>query len=162
LLKTALVVSAFGAAVGGGIFWKRGLSEGRLTASGQAVMRGVCLAVLSDILPADPAQREARVQAHLVRLDEFVAAMPTSSQQELAALLGVLANAPTRLMVVGMLSSWETASPQEIHKALENMRLHGNTVDMLSYHAVRDVTALAFFTNPDNWSLAGYPGPFDI
>jgi hypothetical protein len=42
------------------------------------------------------------------------------------------------------------------------MRVPALPTTMLSYHAVRDLTAIAFFTNPDNWALAGYPGPMDI
>ncbi|MDE2402144.1 MAG: hypothetical protein KGL90_10805 [Burkholderiales bacterium] len=162
LLKTGLVIGAVGAALGGSVFWKRGISNGRLTEPGRAVLKGVGRAVLSDMLPTDPSAREIKLEGMMKRLSEIITSMPTSSQQELAALLGLLANAPTRLLIAGLSSPWETASTEDIAQALESMRINKLPTTVMSYHAVRDLAGLAFFTNPDNWSLIGYPGPLDI
>jgi hypothetical protein len=162
LLKSALVIGAVGAALGGSVFWNRGISGGILTEHGRDVFKAISRAVLSHVLPTDPAAREAKLDSHLHRLNEFIQTLPSSSQMELAALLGVLANAPTRLMMTGLSTSWAKASTEEVTQALESMRVHALPTTMLSYHAVRDLTAIAFFTNPDNWALAGYPGPMDI
>lgn len=162
LLKSALALGAVGAALGGAVYWKRGLSGGALTESGREVMKAIARAVLSDMLPTEPAAREAKLEGQLKRLDEVVATMPSSAQMELGALLGLLANAPTRLLVTGLSSSWTKASTEEIAQALESMRIHKLPTTMLSYHAVRDLTCIAYFTNPDNWSTTGYPGPLEI
>jgi hypothetical protein len=162
LLKSALALGAVGTALGGSVFWNRGISAGILTEPGRNVMKAIARAVLSDMLPTDPAAREAKLEGQLHRLNEVIQTMPASSQMELAALLGLLANAPTRLMVTGLSSSWAKASTEEVAQALESMRIHKLPTTMLSYHAVRDLTCIAFFTNPDNWSITGYPGPLDI
>ncbi|MBC7699119.1 hypothetical protein [Aquabacterium sp.] len=162
LLKSALALGAVGAALGGAVFWKRGITDGTLTDSGKEVLKAVASAVLADMLPTDPAAREAKLEGQLLRLNQVIQTMPSSAQGELAALLGLLANAPTRLMVTGLSSAWAKASTEEISAALESMRIHKLPTTMLSYHAVRDLTCIAFFTNPDNWALTGYPGPLDI
>jgi hypothetical protein len=162
LLKSALVLGAVGAALGGSVFWNRGISDGVLTEHGRDVMKAIARAVLSDMLPTDPAAREAKLEGQMKRLGEVVATMPPSSQMELGALLGLLANASTRLLVTGLSSSWAKASTEEIAQALESMRIHKLPTTMLSYHAVRDITCISFFTNPDNWAITGYPGPLEI
>lgn len=162
LLKSALALGAVGAALGGAVFWNRGFANGALTDAGKEVLKGVARAVLADMLPTDPAAREAKLEGQMLRLNQVIQTMPSSAQGELAALLGLLVNAPTRLMVTGLSSSWAKASTEEISEALESMRIHKLPTTMLSYHAVRDLTCIAFFTNPDNWALTGYPGPLEI
>lgn len=161
-LKTALATGAVLGAFGGWTYWNRGISNGVLTPQGRDIFKAIALAVLSNVLPADKAQRNAKLEHHLTRLDEVIQSMPTSSQLELAALLGSLANAPTRWLLTGLNKPWLEASPQEINQALDTMRLHSQIPQLVSYHVLRDVTCLAFFSTPDNWSIAGYPGPLDL
>lgn len=162
LLKSALVLGAVGAALGGSVFWNRGISNGALTEHGRDILKAVTRAILSHLLPADEASREAKLEGHMTRLNEVIQSMPASGQMEFSTLLGLLANAPTRLMITGLSSSWSKASVEEVTQALESMRIHKLPTSMLCYHALRDVSCLAFFSNPDNWALAGYPGPLDI
>ncbi|MES2088675.1 MAG: hypothetical protein V4532_01635 [Pseudomonadota bacterium] len=162
LLKSAVVLGAVGAVVGGSVFWNRGISHGRLTEHGQDVFKAVTRAALSHILPTDEASRDAKLEAQMRRLNEMIKSMPPSAQKELSALLGLLVNAPTRLMITGLTSAWSKASVEEVTQALEGMRIHKLPTTMISYHALRDLTCIAFFSNPDNWSLSGYPGPLDI
>lgn len=162
LLKAGLALGAVGAALGGSVFWNRGVADGKLTPHGRSVLRGVARAVLSDVLPASPAGRKQRLDALLPRLETIVQSMPPSGQQELAALLGVLANAPARLMVTGLSRSWDEASTEDIAHALESMRVNALPTTMMAYHAVRDLTAMAYFADPENWPAVGYPGPLVI
>lgn len=161
-LKTTLAIGALGAAFGGLTYWKRGISNAVLTEQGRDIFKAVTRAVLSNVLPADKALREAKIDHNLARLDEIIQSMPTSSQIELAGLLGLLANAPTRWMLTGLGKPWTDASVQEINAALDAMRVHSQITSLLPYHVLRDLTCLAFFSTPDNWSLAAYPGPLDI
>lgn len=161
-LKTALVTGAVMGAIGGWTYWNRGISNGGLTEQGRDIFKAVAGAVLANYLPADKAQREAKLDQQMARLDEMIRSMPTSSQNELAALLGLLANAPTRWLITGLSTPWSEASVQELTQALDTMRLHSQITTLVPYHVLRDVTCLAFFSIPDNWSLAAYPGPLDI
>ncbi len=162
LLKSALVLGAVGATLGSSVFWNRGIAKGQLTERGRDVFKAMTRAALSHMLPTDAAQRDAKLDANLTRLNEMVKSMPPSAQMELSALLGLLVNAPTRLMVTGLTHSWADASVEEVTQALESMRIHSLPTTMISYHALRDLTCIAFFTTPDNWSLSGYSGPLDI
>lgn len=161
-LKTALATGTVLGALGGWTYWNRGVSNGVLTEQGRDIFKAVAKAVLSNALPTDKAQLDAKLEGHLKRLEEIIQSMPTSSQQELAALLGALANAPTRWLVTGLSKPWLEASAQEINQALDTMRLHSQIPQLVSYHVLRDVTCLAYFSTPDNWSSAAYPGPLEL
>ena len=54
------------------------------------------------------------------------------------------------------------ASQQELSDALETMRLHDLPSTRLVYQVLRSITCMAFFTQSENWSLTGYPGPVQI
>ena len=71
-LKTALVIGAAGAALGGLVYWRRGLSDGKLTDAGKDVFRGLLLGFVGDMLPADTAQRQAWIDRQLPRMEQFV------------------------------------------------------------------------------------------
>jgi hypothetical protein len=161
-LKSALAIGAAGAVFGGLVYWKRGISDGRLTEHGRDVFKAVSRAVFWDVLPKAEAEREAKLGRHMARLNDVVASMPAGSQMELAGLLGALVNTPTRQMLTGLKSSWAEASVEEVTQALNAMRFDSSMATLVPYHVLRDLTSLAFFSNPENWSIAAYPGPLDV
>lgn len=162
LMKTAVAIGAAGAALGGSVFWHRGMADGRLTEHGIDVMRGLARGILSAMLPKDPTQRQAALDAHVKRLDVYLNNLPKALRTEINALLGLLANPPTRYLVTGLGQSWNQASDEDITQALERMRQHVLPTNQMAYHAVRDITCVLFFTAPENWNVAGYPGPMNI
>lgn len=161
-LKTALAIGAIGASLGGLTYWKRGMSDGKLTESGQDVLRGLAVGIVGAMLPTDPAQRKAILDGHLVHAEAFINSMPNVLQIEVNAILGLLGNLPTRKMLTGLSSSWSEASEAELALALDTMRMNPLPTTRLTYQVVRSVTCMAFFTNSDHWHFAGYPGPIDL
>lgn len=162
LMKTALVIGAAGAALGGSVFWHRGMADGHLTEHGTEVLRALARGILSPMLPKDAAQRQASLDAHVHRLDVYLNNLPKALRTEINALLGLLANPPTRYLVTGLSQSWSQASDNDVTQALERMRMHALPTTQMAYHAVRDITCVLFFTAPDNWNLVGYPGPVNV
>lgn len=162
LLKTALVIGAAGSALGGSIFWHRGMSDGKLTEHGMDVLRGLARGVLGPMLPQDAVKQNAALDAHIQRMDVFLNNLPKALRTEINALLGLLANPPTRYLVAGLSKPWSQASDEDISQALNQMRLHTLPTTQMAYHAVRDITCMMYFTAPDNWNLVAYPGPISI
>lgn len=162
LMKTAVVIGAAGAALGGSVFWHRGMSDGHLTEHGMDVLRGIARGVLSAMLPKDPNQRRAALDAHVQRMDVYLNNLPQALRIEINALLGLLANPATRYLVTGLGRTWSQASDQDITEALNRMRLHALPTTQMAYHAVHDITCVLFFTAPDNWNVVAYPGPVNV
>lgn len=161
-LKTALAIGAVGAGLGGLVYWSRGISDGKLTASGRDVLRGLAIGVVGPMLPKDAAERNAVLDGHLAHTEQFLQGLPQALQVQIGAILGLLGNLPTRKMLTGMGSSWSEATEDEIAAALETMRLNPLPTNRLTYQVVRSVTSMAFFSNSDHWKLAGYPGPIEL
>lgn len=163
LLKLGLGATLLLAAAGGAVVMMRpALSGGHLRAGVREVMRGVAVAVLDGVLPTEPAARQAALDAHLLRLDATIAAFPPSTQAELSQLLALLAAPPGRLALAGLSTDWPEASVAQIQSALQGMRVSSLALKRQAYHALRDLTNAAYFSDPSAWAHLGYPGPPDL
>jgi len=161
-LKTALAIGAVGASLGGLVYWKRGISDGKLTESGRDVMRGLAIGIVGPMLPKDATEREAMLEGHLAHVDTFLGGLPHVLQVQIGAILGLLGNLATRKMLTGLGSRWSEASEADISAAIETMRMNPLPTTRLTYQVVRSVTCMAFFSNSKHWKLAGYPGPIEL
>ena len=163
LFQLGLGAAALLAVAGGGMALLRpGLSNGRLTAAGRAVLGGVARAVLDGSLSADQATHALALEAHLSRVDAAVADFPAPTQAELSQLLALLAAAPGRIALAGLNTDWNHAGVAEVQRALQGMRTSGLALRQQAYHALRDLTNAAFYADAGAWPLLGYPGPVSV
>jgi hypothetical protein len=162
-LNFGLAATAVIAVAGGGLALLRpGLEDGRMTASAKSVFKAVARGVLQGILPADPVARDAALAAHLMRLDDTLAAFPCATQAELSQLIALISSAPGRGVLVGLHTNWDSASDVDIQAAMQDMRTSSLAMRQQVFHALRDLTNAAYFADPQAWSSIGYPGPLAI
>lgn len=163
LLRLGLGATGALVLAGGGVaLWRPGVVNGRLAESGRTVFRAVARAVLDGMLPGQAAGREAAMSDHLQRLDATIAAFPVATQQELSQLLGLLAVAPGRIAIAGLWQDWDAAPVPRLQQALQDMRTASVALRQQAYHALRDLTNAAYFSDPSTWPRLAYPGPADI
>ena len=163
LLKLGLGATVILVAAGGGVaLLNPALAHGRLSEAGRSVMHAVARAVLDGALPIADSDRERALQAHLERLDAAIAAFPQPVQAELSQLLTLLATPPGRVALAGLSSPWPQASVAQVQEAMQGMRLSSLALKQQGYHALRDLTNAAYFSDPSAWQRMGYPGPTDI
>jgi len=155
-IGAAVVIGVAGAGVA---LIKPGLVDNKLSPGARDVMRASALGVLADLLPPAGPQREASLEAQLARLDATIAGFPAATRKELSDALGLLATAAGRYALVGLSKPWAGASAADIQQAFNAMRLSTSDTRQQVYHALRDLNAIAFFSEPANWHSAGYPGP---
>ena len=151
-------------ALGGGsvALWRPGLVAGRLSPEGAGVMRAVALAVLDGVLPTDPQRQQAALQAHMTRLDTAISAFPPSTRSELSQLLALLATPAGRWALAQLSAPWEHATVAQVQAALQSMREASLGLRQQTYHALRKVTAAAYFADRSTWPALGYPGPVPV
>jgi hypothetical protein len=160
LLKLGIGAAAVVAVAGtGALLWSPGWRDGKLTTGGRAVFRAVATAVLEGLLPTEAAAQNAALDAHLLRVDATLAALPRHTQAELAQLLGLLQLAPFRLWLCGLDVPWQQAELDAARAAIK--RLHGADDELRQqvFHALRDLTAASHVAAPEVWPQMGYPGP---
>lgn len=158
-LGAAVVIGIAGAGVA---LIKPGLIDNKLSPGARELMRAAAQAVLGDLLPLAGASRDAALDAQLARLDVTISAFPAATRKELSDALGLLATAAGRYALTGLGKPWAEARAQDVQQALDAMRLSTSNTRQQVYHALRDLNAIAFFTEPGNWQAAGYPGPREI
>jgi hypothetical protein len=162
LLKSALVLTAIGLAVGAGVVVRRGLTADGLTKDGRSVFKAMARAVVGMRLPADPAERERILEGYLTELEQKLMNVPAAKRQQISLVAGMLANAPTRYLASRRWRSWDEATDEEVHEAMLRMREAGNMATEATFTVMRAVTSLAFFSSRQHWPLAGYPGPMPL
>jgi hypothetical protein len=163
LLKMGLAGAAVLTVAGGGLALMRpGLRGGRLTPEGRTIFAAVAGAVLDGVLPVEPLRRQAAIEAHVLRLGDVIGALPAHARSELSRLLAVLHSTPGRLALSGMAPSWAEADAAELRRGLQTMRLSRLEVRQQAYHALRNLTNAAYFSDPSTWVVLGYPGPGEL
>ena len=163
LLKLGVGATVLMVLAGGGVaLVQPGVVGGRLTESGCGVMQAVARAVLDGVLPSDGPARQRALLAHLVRLDSAITEFPLPIQGELSQLLALLAVPPGRLALAGLSAAWSDADVAELQTALQDMRTASLALKQQAYHALRDLTNAAYFSDASAWLSLGYPGPIAI
>lgn len=163
VLKVGVAATAL-LVIGGGAtwLWRPGLRARHLTESGRLIFRTVGRAVLEGNLPADAGARERVLDLFLQSLDALLAGLPAASRAELGQLLGLLSVAPGRRWFTGLESDWPQAGELAVAAALRRMQTDPSRLRQQAYHALRDLTNAAFYAQPAQWPLLGYPGPTSL
>lgn len=133
--------------------------QGRLSAPARHLMAVVARAVLDEALPAEAAAREAALQGHLQRLEGTLQGLTFPLQAEVDQLLALLAAPPGRLALLQLTTPWPAATTGEVQVALQGLRSSSLALRQQIFHALRDLTAAAYFADASTWPALGYPGP---
>ena len=162
-LKLGIVSAAALTVIGGAaVLIQPGLERGALTATGREVFRAVATGVLDKTLPEQPADKDAALTALLGRIDVLISALPPHAQAELSQLVSILGSSAGRMALAGLNTGWRDAGVQEVQAALQSMRFSSLALRQQAYAALHDITAGAYFSEPDSWAILGYPGPLKI
>lgn len=162
-IKFGLVGGAVLALGGGTLALLRPAWTGsRLTPAGRELFGAVARAVLEGILPEAqraPQAHQAALAAHLERLDATLAGLPSAMQDEIAQLGALLLHPLGRRTLAGLGTDWVEADTAAVQHALHGLRESPMALRQQAYHALRDLTNGAYFSDPTAWSYLGYPGP---
>lgn len=166
--RTWLVLGGFGTAalaLGGGTLalWRPGWAEGRLTVAGREFFAAIARTVLAGLLPAagTPAH-DAAMRAHLERLEATVGGMSAVVQAEIAELTALLLHPAGRFALAGLSTDWTRADPATLQLTLQGLRESPRQMRQQIYHALRNLTNGAYFSDRTTWAAIGYPGPRPI
>lgn len=162
LLQIGAAASLTLIAVGGGLVLMRpGGPAAELSADSRALFTAVAQAVLDGALPSGAA-RSAALAAHIERVQQTIRGFAPEVQKELAQLLGILCTAPGRRLLAGLATPWQAATVDEVQQSLQAMRTSRLATRQQVYHALRDITNGAYFSDPAAWAAIGYPGPREL
>ncbi len=138
------------------------LVGGRLSPSSRLVLTRVAQGMLLGSLPREATAQQASLNALLERANAFLAGLGEPVLAELSQLLGLLASAPGRRLLVGLGSTWEDATAAEIVTALQAMRSSGVALRVQAYQGLHDIVCVPYFSGEESWAVLGYPGPVAV
>ena len=130
-----------------------------LDRSSREIVAAIIPVMLAGALPDAPqAVADAR-KAALVGVDIAVSGLPPAVQDEIHQLFGMLAFAPTRWVLAGLSTSWDSAPPEAISAFLTRWRYSSLALLRSGYDALHQLVMAAWYGNDASWSRIGYPGP---
>ena len=156
-------VAALASFAGGSYFaWRHTWIEGTVRPEHRPMLAAIAAVLLDGFIPADEALRARQLNACVDRVEVAVGNLGLATRQQLVQLIGLLSHAPGRRLIAELPDPWETAPAEEVRRALQDMRTSRNKVRQQTYHALRDLTVAAYFSDPSAWPQIGYPGPRPI
>jgi hypothetical protein len=123
-----------------------------------AILAAVVPVILSGALPTG-SDRETAIAETLHGVARAIAGLAPSAQRELGELFSLLGFAPARVLLAGVRSPWNEASPETVAAFLERWRTSRFELQRSAYDALHQLTLSAWYANPRAWPAIGYPGP---
>lgn len=120
-------------------------------------------AVTPAVIPAEFAgsqsENQAKLERFLPQLDRFMVHSSQFSQDAFADFLDDLYFAPTRILLTGIWSSWEKATPEQVADFLNNWRDSSFNLLRGGYSQLTQLISVVWYAQPENWAATHYPGP---
>jgi hypothetical protein len=171
--RTFLLAGSAGAAALAVAYWLRGTPErgaavgadGLLAAldpRAPAVVAAIVPVMLDGALPVDATAREAAVRETVANVGGAIAGLLPAAQKELAELFALLGLPATRIVLAGVDTPWDEASPAAVAAFLERWRTSPFLLLRSAYDALHQLVLASWYGNPQSWPAIGYPGPPEI
>lgn len=132
-----------------------------LQANDRVLLAALMPAIVGPEFPASGQAREDATLATLEGMDVGLHHMGPPNQSEFRQLFDLLEFGPTRLAMARVMSSWENVDEAQAEAFLQRWRHSRIGLFNNAYLALVQVTNAAWYGNPDNFPLSGYPGPPD-
>ncbi len=115
--------------------------------------------MLDGALPEDSADHSLAMKEIIMGVDISVAHMLPAVRDEVRQLFCLLEFTPTRIVLAGILASWENASSRDISSFLSNWKESDFDLLRVGYSALHDLITGSWYANPRSWPRIHYPGP---
>ena len=125
-------------------------------------MAAASVAVLGELLPADPVERRVALAAAIDTIDDYLGHFPVHVQDEARQVFWMLGLWPVRALLAGVHAPWTEASPEELVAWLDSWQHSRWSLLREIYVLLQSLVSLGWFANPPGWPALGYPEPTPI
>lgn len=115
--------------------------------------------MLDGALPDNNAAHSLAIKEIITGVDISVAHMLPTVRDEVRQLFSLLEFTPSRIVLAGIWSCWENASPRNISSFLACWKESDFDLLRIGYSALHDLITGAWYANPRSWARIHYPGP---
>lgn len=123
------------------------------------------LAMITPVLLDGVVPKKLSAEALLRYLKDFdqgLSYLTSSQQKEFKELLSLLKSLIGRVVVGGIWTSWNNASPAAVDSMLVSWRNSYLDLIKIAYSGLKELSYGTWYGNPDNWQSIGYAGPPEI
>ena len=123
------------------------------------ILSALAPVILKGNFPTEAAAKRAAQDRFLINVDEFLQHSSEYSQAQLTKMFDLLYLAPTRILMAGLWSGWDTASEEDLEDFLDDWRDSSFNLFRLGYAQLTQLTALVYYSDPQSRTPEMYPGP---
>ena len=115
--------------------------------------------MLAGAISPQPETAARQLKRTLTGVETAIRDLSLATQKEIAELFDLLAFPPTRMLVAGLWSAWDEATPASLNVFLQSWRHSRFDLLKSGYAALHDLILGAWYAHADSWAAIGYPGP---
>jgi hypothetical protein len=123
------------------------------------LFRAIAPALLSGLLPTNPAEREDGLNRLVDAISISVSSLSSDGREQLARLLAALDFRLTRWLLTDLWKPLHEASVDEINGFLDNWRHSPTGRFNFAYRTLTKLVCSNWYQMPRNYAQSGYPGP---
>lgn len=123
------------------------------------ILKAITPAVLPAEFTGSPEQNQAKLERFIPRVDDFLVHSCNFTQVALEDLFDKLSIAPVRVLLTGMWTGWEKATPEQINEFLIDWRDSSFNLLRGGYSQLTQLVTVIWYSQPENWPATHYPGP---
>lgn len=125
----------------------------------RVVMAALLPAIVGSGMPPETQARNTALSDTLVAMDEAFLAMGPPNQRQFRQLFDLLESSITRLTLARVSSYWPNVSNDQAEAFLQRWRGSMFNTFNQAYLGLVQVSNAAWYGQPGNWAMMGYPGP---
>jgi hypothetical protein len=95
----------------------------------------------------------------LLAIDKQISSLGEHSKKQLQQLFDLLSSSTLRYLAGGPSNDWASASPDQIENFLEGWKNSLFALKRTGYAALCKLITMSWYTQPENYAQASYPGP---
>lgn len=123
------------------------------------ILKAITPAVIPAEFQGTPSENQARLERFMPQVDSFLVHSSNFTQLALEDLFDKLYFAPSRVLLTGIWSRWEDATPEQINEFLIAWRDSSFNLLRGGYSQLTQLVTVIWYSQPENWPAVNYPGP---
>lgn len=119
----------------------------------------ICPIMLGQVSANDEWPPKKIVSSVVIGVDKAIGKLSLPAQNDLSTLFKLISFRPTRFMLTGVWSNWDSADYNTINNAMDKWSVASTELWRSAYEGLRELILASWYANPVAWKMIGYPGP---
>ena len=123
------------------------------------ILKALTPAVIPAEFTGTEAENQAKLERFMPQVDTFLVHSSNFTQVAMEDLFDQLYFAPTKILLTGLWTRWENATPEQINAFLIDWRDSSFNLLRGGYSQLTQLVTVIWYSQPENWPATHYPGP---